>query len=34
MWFGKVTAIWSENVDTFVYNNISDVEYGQITLTQ
>ncbi|MBD8869763.1 ABC transporter substrate-binding protein [Nocardioides sp. MJB4] len=32
MWFGLTTAIWSDNVDEFKYNTISDVEYGQITL--
>ena len=32
MWFGKVTAIYGENVDKFVYNPISGVSYGEITL--
>lgn len=32
MWFGLTTVVWSENVDQFKYNTISDVEYGQITL--
>ena len=32
MWFGKVTAVYGEGVDKFVYNNISGVSYGEITL--
>ena len=32
MWFSKVTAIHGESVDKFVYNNISGVSYGEITL--
>jgi peptide/nickel transport system substrate-binding protein len=32
MWFSKVSAIYGENVDKFVYNNISGVSYGEITL--
>ena len=32
MWFGKVAAVYSENVDKFVWNTISDADYGQITL--
>ncbi|MDC5696627.1 ABC transporter substrate-binding protein [Intrasporangium calvum] len=34
MWFGKVAALYSTNVDKFVFNKISDVEYGKITLKQ
>jgi ABC-type transport system substrate-binding protein len=34
MWFGKVAAIYGPNVDTFVWNKISDAEYGKITLKQ
>jgi ABC-type oligopeptide transport system substrate-binding subunit len=34
MWFSKVAAIYSENVETFVWNAISDAEYGKITLKQ
>ncbi|MDG4763786.1 ABC transporter substrate-binding protein [Solwaraspora sp. WMMD406] len=32
MWFGKVAALYSENVDEFYWNKISDAEYGKITL--
>ena len=32
MWFGKVAAVYGENVDKFVYNPISGVSYGQMTL--
>lgn len=32
MWFGRVTAIYSENVKKFVFNNISGVMYGDITV--
>ena len=34
MWFNKVAALYSEKVDTFVWNTISDAEYGKITLKQ
>lgn len=34
MWFGLTTVVWGENVDEMVYNTISDVEYGQVTLKQ
>ena len=34
MWFSKVAALYSSNVDTFVWNKISDAEYGKITLKQ
>lgn len=34
MWFSKVAALYGENVDTFVWNKISDAEYGKITLKQ
>jgi len=34
MWFGLTTVVWGENVDSIVYNTISDVEYGQVTLNQ
>ena len=32
MWFNKVNAIYGDNVDKFVYNNISGVSYGEITV--
>jgi len=32
MWFGRSAAIWSENVETFVWNPINDPEYGQIVV--
>jgi len=32
MWFNKVGALYSENVDGFVWNKITDAEYGKITL--
>ena len=34
MWFSKTAALYSSNVDTFVWNKISDAEYGKITLKQ
>ena len=34
MWFSKVAALYSSNVDNFVWNKISDAEYGKITLKQ
>jgi ABC-type oligopeptide transport system substrate-binding subunit len=32
MWFGKITAVYGEGVNKFVFNNISGVSYGEITL--
>ena len=32
MWFNKEGAIWSENVETFVWNPINDPEYGQMVV--
>ncbi|HEX6338974.1 MAG TPA: ABC transporter substrate-binding protein, partial [Jiangellaceae bacterium] len=32
MWFGRVAAIWSENVEQFVWNPINDPEYGQMVV--
>jgi ABC-type oligopeptide transport system substrate-binding subunit len=32
LWFGKVTAVYGDQVNKFVYNNISGVSYGEITL--
>ena len=34
MWFGRTTAIWSENVEEFVWNPINDPEYGQMVVSQ
>lgn len=34
MWFGRTTAIWSENVEEFVWNPINDPEYGQMVVAQ
>jgi ABC-type transport system substrate-binding protein len=34
MWFGLTTVVWSENVNEMVYNPISGVEYGQVTMNQ
>lgn len=34
MWWGKTSAIYSENVDTFVWNAISDADYSKITMKQ
>jgi ABC-type transport system substrate-binding protein len=34
MWFGKVAAVYSDNVETFVWNAISDADYGQMTMKQ
>lgn len=34
MWFGLTTVVWGENVDEMVYNTITDVEYGQVTIAQ
>ncbi|HEX5541247.1 MAG TPA: ABC transporter substrate-binding protein [Micromonospora sp.] len=32
MWFQKAGAIYSENVETFVWNAVSDADYGQMTM--
>ena len=32
LWFGKITAVYGEGVNKFVFNNISGVSYGEITL--
>jgi len=32
LWFSKVSAVYSEKVDKFLYNTISGVSYGDITL--
>jgi len=32
LWFGKVSAVYGEKVDKFVYNTISGVSYGEMTL--
>ncbi|HEX6054871.1 MAG TPA: ABC transporter substrate-binding protein [Intrasporangium sp.] len=34
MWFNKVAALHSSNVDTWVWNNISGADYGKMTLKQ
>jgi len=34
MWFGQVATAYAETVDVFVYNSISGVSYGEITLKQ
>lgn len=34
MWFGKWAAIWSENVETFVWTPINEPEYGQMVMAQ
>ena len=34
MWFGLTTVVWSDQVDEMVYNTITDVDYGQVTLKQ
>jgi ABC-type transport system substrate-binding protein len=34
MWWGKIAALQSENVETFVWNKISDADYGKMTLKQ
>jgi oligopeptide transport system substrate-binding protein len=34
MWWNKIGAIYSENVETFVWNPISDADYGRTTLKQ
>ncbi|MFF5217216.1 ABC transporter substrate-binding protein [Micromonospora sp. NPDC000442] len=34
MWFNKVGAVYSENVDQFVWNAVSDADYGAISLKQ
>ena len=32
MWFSKVAALRSDKVETFVWNKISDADYGKMTL--
>ncbi len=32
MWFGQVAAVYAETVDKFIYNPISGVSYGEMTL--
>lgn len=32
MWWGRSAAIWSENVEEFVWNPINDPEYGHMTV--
>jgi len=32
LWFGKVSAVYGEKVDKFVYNTINGVSYGDMTL--
>jgi peptide/nickel transport system substrate-binding protein len=34
LWFGQISAVYAETIDTFVYNPISGVSYGEITLKQ
>ncbi|SCL13678.1 peptide ABC transporter substrate-binding protein [Micromonospora inyonensis] len=34
MWWGKVGAVYSENVDKFVWNAVADADYGQMTMKQ
>ncbi|NGM13912.1 ABC transporter substrate-binding protein [Verrucosispora sp. WMMA2044] len=34
MWWNKVGAVYSENVDQFVWNAVSDADYGAISLKQ
>lgn len=34
LWFSKTAALYSDKVDTFVWNKISDAEYGKITLKE
>jgi ABC-type transport system substrate-binding protein len=34
LWFGRTTAVWSENVSDFVWNPINDPEYGQMVVSQ
>jgi peptide/nickel transport system substrate-binding protein len=34
LWFSRVAAVYSDNVQTFVYNIIEGVSYGDITLKQ
>ncbi|WDZ85250.1 peptide ABC transporter substrate-binding protein [Micromonospora cathayae] len=34
MWWGKVGAVYSENVDKFVWNSVADADYGQTSLKQ
>ncbi len=34
MFWGQTTAVWSENVEEFVWNPINDPEYGQMVMAQ
>ncbi|BCL13923.1 peptide ABC transporter substrate-binding protein [Micromonospora sagamiensis] len=34
MWWGKVAAVYGENVDKFVWNAVADADYGQMTMKQ
>ncbi len=34
MWWGKVGAVYGENVDKFVWNAVSDADYGATSLKQ
>lgn len=34
MWFSKVAALYSENVTNFIYNPISGVAYGDLTVVE
>jgi hypothetical protein len=34
MYWGQTTAVWSENVEEFVWNPINDPEYGQMVVAQ
>ena len=34
LWFGQIAAVYSDNVETFVYNIIEGVSYGDIALKQ
>lgn len=34
MWWGKVAAVYGENVDKFVWNAVADADYGQTSLKQ
>ncbi|GLY23248.1 ABC transporter substrate-binding protein [Micromonospora sp. NBRC 101691] len=34
MWWGKVGAVYGENVDKFVWNAVADADYGQMTMKQ
>ncbi|MFI6822353.1 ABC transporter substrate-binding protein [Micromonospora sp. NPDC050187] len=34
MWWGKVGAVYGENVEKFVWNAVADADYGQMTMKQ